>query len=144
MPNTYLSIIGLLVFTFLSVNQGLAVNTTPANKALAVEKLNSDNAKQTRKMRVLELRKQKKSAKIAKKVKKIQSKISSKGVDFKDPVNKWKWFWLFGWGAFIVLIILAGVVGTASFSGFEVIFNSLGLLSFLFGTASLVIWLIKK
>jgi hypothetical protein len=58
-------------------------------------------------------------------------KLFKKAIDLKDPVNKWMWFWIFGWGASIVLLALPGVWILSSLAG-------------LFGTVSLVIWLVKK
>ena len=62
------------------------------------------------------------------------------GIDFQDPVNKWMWFWIFGWGAGLLLSIL----GAATlFSGGGILWI-LSYLCWLFGTVSLVIWLVKK
>ncbi|RMD69394.1 MAG: hypothetical protein D6818_10380 [Bacteroidetes bacterium] len=67
-------------------------------------------------------------------------------IDLQDPVKKWMWFWILGWGAAIVLYILASVlvVGTAG-AGFGVatLLSLLGSICGLFGTVSLVMWLVK-
>jgi hypothetical protein len=93
-----------------------------------------------------------KGSRIAKKMAKLQKRFGNgKAIDLQDPVNKWMWFWIFGWGAGLLLFIIGGVVavgGAASGSGagFGVgaIFSLLGVLCSLFGTVSLVIWLVKK
>jgi hypothetical protein len=57
---------------------------------------------------------------------------------FSDPVDKWFWIWVIGWGAGILITILSGA---GIFSGF------LGILwfsLFIIGSVALVIWLIKK
>jgi hypothetical protein len=77
---------------------------------------------------------------IAKKVAKLQKRFAKDGakVDFQDPVNKWMWFWLFGWG---IGLILQTLFWGGVFSG------GLWALSGLFwlaGTVCLIIWLLKK
>ena len=82
----------------------------------------------------------KKEFKAEKRMAKLQ-KFFKKAIDFKDPVNKWMWFWIFGWGAGIVLSILA--VATVTGGGFGAIWL-LSSLCWLFGSVSLIIWLVKK
>jgi hypothetical protein len=53
-------------------------------------------------------------------------------IDFKDPVDKWLWFWIFGWGLGIVFLFIP-VFGWI-----------LSSLFFLFGSISLIVWLVKK
>ena len=55
----------------------------------------------------------------------------SSPVDFHDPVQKWMWFWIFGWGIGLVLL-------------FVPVLWVLSSLFFLFGTISLIVWLVKK
>ena len=70
--------------------------------------------------------------------------LSKHGVDFQDPVNKWMWFWIFGWAAGLVLSIVAGAtVATGSVGSFGLIWL-LASLAYLFGTISLIVWLVKK
>ena len=68
------------------------------------------------------------------------------GIDLQDPVKKWMWFWILGWGGAVVLYILASVlfVGTGG-AGFGVatLLSLLGSLLGLFGTVSLVMWIVK-
>ena len=70
------------------------------------------------------------SAKIEKKFAKKQAKVGDAGVDFSDPVDKWMWFWIFGWG----LAILLGLVGL----------GTLGWIVGVAGTVALILWLVKK
>lgn len=80
---------------------------------------------------------------ISKKIAKMQKRFAKDGakVDFQDPVNKWMWFWIFGWAAGLLLSIVG--VAAALGGGFG-IFWLLGSLCWLFGTISLIIWLLKK
>ncbi len=68
------------------------------------------------------------------------------GMDLQDPVKKWMWFWILGWGAAIVFYILASVlvVGTGG-AGFGVatLLSLLGSICGLFGTVSLIMWIVK-
>jgi len=85
--------------------------------------------KQAKKMQKLEKR-------IEKRLKKIEAKTDNADVDFEDPVDKWMWFWIFGWGlalaaGFVSIFILPGLFGFIS-ATFAV-----------FGFVSLVIWLVK-
>ena len=75
--------------------------------------------------------------KLEKKMAKKQAKVGDTDVDFEDPVDKWMWFWIFGWGAGLVLSILS----LATLGGF---LGVLGLLAWTFGTVALIIWLVKK
>lgn len=51
-------------------------------------------------------------------------------IDFKDPVNKWMWFWIFGWGIGLIFLFIPGIW-------------IISWLFFLFGTISLIVWIIK-
>ena len=79
----------------------------------------------------------KKAAKLDKKLQKLERKIDKKiakaeaeGVDFQDPVEKWFWFWIFGWGIAIIL----GIIGLGTFA---TIFAVAGFVA-------LVLWLVNK
>ncbi len=70
--------------------------------------------------------------------------LSKSGIDLQDPVNKWMWFWILGWGAGLVLtIIAAATVASGSVGSFGLVYG-LASLAFLFGTISLIVWLVKK
>jgi len=80
---------------------------------------------------------------ITKKIAKMQKRFAKNGgtkVDFQDPVNKWMWFWIFGWAAGLLL----SIIGLAAIGGGFGVFWLLGSLFWLFGTVSLIIWLVKK
>lgn len=101
--------------------------------------------KEAKKLERAQKRTQKKMAKFQKF---MDSKLGQKmmgGMD--DPVDKWFWYWVIGWGAAIVLIIIGSAitVGTLG-AGFGIgsIFFLIGWLAGLFGSVSLIIWLIKK
>jgi hypothetical protein len=70
---------------------------------------------------------------VKKKTIKLVKKIADIG-GIDDPVDKWFWYWIIGWGAAIVL--------SALHSGW--IFGVLSGLAVTFGTVALVIWLIKR
>ena len=81
------------------------------------------------------------------KVQKFVKKLAQLG-GLGDPVDKWFWFWIIGWGAALLLSIIGGVVAvggafTGGF-GFGAILILLGYLAGLFGTVSLIVWLVKK
>lgn len=75
----------------------------------------------------------KKEFKVQKRMAKFEKLFKKAGIDFSDPVDKWMWFWIFGWGAGLVLYLLLPNTLWA-----------LSSLAWLFGTVSLVIWLVKK
>ena len=139
----------LSLLLLISVNQN-AFAIAP-NKALiekkAVEAEKAENAVNLTKK---ELRKQKRAAKKQARMEKWMNKLQKKlaAVDFNDPVKKWMWFWIFGWGAGLLLSIIAGAVATGGvFSGgfgAAYILALLGSLAWIFGTVSLVIWLVKQ
>jgi hypothetical protein len=55
-----------------------------------------------------------------------------------DPVDKWFWVWVLGWGAGILITIISGASIASGFLGI------LWLSLFMIGSIALVIWLIKK
>ena len=67
----------------------------------------------------------------------MAKKMAKNAIDFKDPVNKWLWFAIFGFGAALLLTILVG----STYSGGIAILASL---AWLFGAVAFVIWLVKK
>jgi hypothetical protein len=89
----------------------------------------------------------KKEFKAQKRMAKLEKFLKKAGVDFKDPVNKWMWFWIFGWGIALLVNIIAAVAvtgGAFGAGGLWILLGTIALLAGLFGTVSLVIWLVKK
>lgn len=136
---------------------GPSVNTEDnAEGLISVQDLVADKATFTKTLSKKELRKHKrelrKQARMEKRIAKFQEKLekrmAKKPVDFRDPVDKWFWFWIFGWGAAIILSVIGAAiaVGGAFTGGFGVgaFLLILGWLAGLFGTISLIIWLVKK
>lgn len=115
----------LIVFSLIlgSIPSYAMIESTTASSDITIVE------KQTKELKK-EMKAQKKMAKLAKFLKKS-------GVTFSDPVEKWFWFWIFGWGAGLLLSILiwTALPGSLWF---------LSSLAWLFGTVSLVIWLVKK
>jgi len=77
----------------------------------------------------------------AKKAAKIEKKLAKRfgngeKVDFNDPVDKWMWFWIFGWAAGFLLYSFGWFVAAP--------FWYLGYLCMLAGTVCLIVWLLKK
>jgi Flp pilus assembly protein TadB len=85
----------------------------------------------------------KKEFKMQKRLSKFEKFFKKAGIDLQDPVNKWLWFAIFGWGAAVVLWIISAAVVTTTLTGFG-IWALLGTLCSLFGTVAFVIWLVKK
>lgn len=82
---------------------------------------------------------------VNKKMAKSQNKALG-GLD--DPVDKFFWYWLIGWGAGLILTIIASAiaVGGAFSGGFGVawVLFLLGWLAWIGGTVCGIIWLVKK
>ena len=122
-------------------------NTLPGNGMalpvanVASHTLTKAEAKLIQKAEKKQVRTQKRIAVVQKFLAKNMAK---KAVDFKDPVNKWLWFGVFGWGAGLLLwIIAAAVVTGGGFLGGGFL-GLLASLAWLFGTVAFVIWLVKK
>lgn len=72
----------------------------------------------------------------------MQTKMGQKLLGgLSDPVDKFFWFWIIGWGAGIVLTVIASA---ALLSGGFSILWLLAYLAWLAGSISLIIWLVKK
>lgn len=96
-----------------------------------------------------EIRKQRRIAKRQQRLSKFMNKLKAKmpEIDLNDPVKKWMWFWIFGWGAWFLLSIIAwaavsGGIYSGTF-GFGAVLFTLGWLAGLAGTVALIIWLVK-
>ena len=88
----------------------------------------------------------KKKAKMQKRLEKLNKKMEkweAKGQKGDDE-QKWMRFWLIGWGLGLILTILAPIVGVGGGLGAGAILLTLGGIAWLFGTISLIIWIIKK
>lgn len=90
----------------------------------------------------------KKQERLQKRMAKIDKKIAKKmenaeDIDFSDPTEKWMWFWIFGWALAIILPII-GIALVSTGGSLTILFTLLAAICGVFGTASLVIWLIKK
>ena len=139
----FLTLLSALVLLVSVQNASAVVYVQPADAAVAAEATEMDKA--TKK----ELKRQ---ARLEKRIAKFEKKLAKKGmtmedVDFSDPVQKWLWFALFGWGAGVVLSILAYVfVFSLTTTGFGLagIFWLLASLCYAFGSISFIVWLIKK
>lgn len=139
------------VLAALFVHAGFAINTvnnTVAGNGVALpielasgHGMTRTEAKAIQKAEKKQVRTQKRIAMVQKYLAKNMAK---KAIDFKDPVNKWLWFGVFGWGAGLVLWILAAAVTTGGgFLGGGFL-GLLASLAWLFGTVAFVIWLVKK
>lgn len=133
------------VLTISMISQsGYAVNTVknlvPGNgieQQISLVKSNALSKAEAKSIQKLERKEFKAQKRLAMVQRFMAKKMAHKAIDFQDPVNKWLWFGVFGWGAGLLLWIIAGSV----FSG------GIGLLAslcWLFGTVAFVIWLVKK
>lgn len=129
---------------------GPSVNTEDnAEGLVSIQDLAADKASDTKTLSKKELRKQKRELRKQKRMEKrftkfqerLEKRMEKKDFDFSDPVDKWMWFWILGWGAGLLLSILAAA--TLFGGGFAILWL-LATLAWLFGTVSLVIWLVKK
>ena len=112
-----------------------AVNTAATFNGETVESIATEDGS------YLSKKATKKQARLEKRIAKMQKKAAAQDIDFQDDTQKWMWFWIFGWILAVILpvvgLLVAGVGGGA-------IFSIIGGLLGLFGTVSLVIWLVKK
>jgi hypothetical protein len=82
--------------------------------------------------------------KINQKINKFEQKVQKKALkvlqkmapNFSDPVEKFFWGWIFGWGLGLILIM-------TSFFGIPFVWR-LGSILMLLGSVCLIIWFIKK
>ena len=123
-----------------------AINTEDhATGLVTMDELASDKVLTVQEMKFLK-KEEKKQARMERRIERVEKFMNSKmgqrllgGLD--DPVDKWFWYWIIGWGAAIVFSILAAAIFTTTGFG---IFGVLSLLFGLAGTISLVIWLVQK
>ncbi len=87
----------------------------------------------------------KKQLRVQRRLLKLQHLLTSeKGMSMMggldDSVDKFFWFWLIGWGAGFLMILIGSAIVTGGFG----ILSILGVLFALGGTLSLIAWLVKK
>ncbi|MEM1218657.1 MAG: hypothetical protein AAGH79_07085 [Bacteroidota bacterium] len=140
----FLTLLSALVLLVSVQNASAVVYVQPADAAVAAEATEMDKATK---------KEMKRQARLEKRIAKFEKKLAKKGmtmedVDFSDPVQKWLWFALFGWGAGIVLSILATILFASLLTtggfGLGAVFWLLASLCYAFGSISFIVWLIKK
>jgi len=134
---------------------GNAVNTedNPAGivqvKDLMADKAMAKTDKQLLKTEKQQYRAEKRMAWFSKVINKKMAKTKHKSLGgLNDPVDKWFWYWIIGWGAGILLSIIAAAAftGGAFSGGFGAawVLWLLAWLAWLGGTVCGIIWLINK
>lgn len=143
------SLLFLLALAFMMPSISIAapaINTEDRTTGLVtMDELAVEKVLTAQEMKFLQ-KEEKKQAKLERRIARVEKFMNSKmgqrllgGLD--DPVDKWFWYWIIGWGAAIVFSILAAAILTTTSFG---IFGVLSLLFGLFGTISLVVWLVQK
>lgn len=127
----------------------VAMEDAYSSKALTKQELRQQK-KQDRKLLRAEkkqYRMEKRAAWVMKVMERKMAKSKKDIGSIDDPVDKWFWYWLIGWGAALLISILfwslAGS-GAGFYSGTWLIFGLLSTLLWIGGTVSLIIWLINK
>ena len=139
--------LSLVLLVQLSLATNTVANLVPGNGV--EKKISMVNSKALTKAEAKEIQKiERKQVRTQKRIGMVQKfmtkKMAKNAVDFQDPVNKWLWFGVFGWGAGLLLwIIAAAVVTGGGFLGGGFL-GLLASLCWLFGTVAFVIWLVKK
>ena len=137
--------ISLFLFLLFAIGSMAVVPPTESEKAneTKTEILSKKEIKK-------QARQEKRMERHQKRMAKIQEWLNNKGldIDLQDPVEKWMWFWIFSWGAGLILGIIAaasitGGIYSGSF-GIAALLGTIGWLCWLAGLAFLVIWLVKK
>jgi len=136
---TLLTLVLCLVFT----QSALAVVTPTKTADVKTEVVEKEmTKKETR-----ELKKQaRKMERMQKRMAKFEKKMEKRQARGGDDTKKWMKFWLLGWGAGLLLYIIAVAAIGSGGTGFG-LFGALtliGSLAWLFGSVSLIIWLVKK
>ena len=122
------------------------INTEDNTAGLVtMDEMVADKTLTAQELKVLQ-KEEKKQIRMERRMERVEKFMSSKlgqkllgGLD--DPVDKWFWFWIIGWGAGIVLTIIASA---ALASGTFGVLWLLAYLAWLAGSVSLIIWLVKK
>src|SRR5687768_10015647 len=122
-----------------------AINTEDRVAGLvSMDELTTDKTLTAQEIKILQ-KAEKQQVRMERRMARIEKFMSTKmgqkllgGLD--DPVDKWFWFWIIGWGAAIVFSILAAASSAGGFG----ILGALSLLFGLGGTVALIVWLVQK
>lgn len=136
-----------LGFLLPTISMGSPTINTEDNVAglVSMDEMVADKTFTAQELKILQ-KEEKQQLRMERRMARVEKFMSSKlgqkllgGLD--DPVDKWFWFWVIGWGAGIVLTVIAGA--TLSAGSFGVLW-ALAYLAWLAGSVSLIIWLVKK
>ena len=136
-----------LILALPTLSSASPVINTEDNPAglVTMDEMVADKTLTAQELKVLK-KEEKKQIRMERRMARVEKFMSSKkgqkllgGLD--DPVDKWFWFWIIGWGAGIVLTIIAAAALTSGTFG---ILWLLAYLAWLAGSVSLIIWLVKK
>lgn len=84
-------------------------------------------------------RQEKKVNRVEKRLQRLEKMITKRGAPgLSDPDNRYFWYWIGGWGAGLLLTLLAG--GAITSGGLAILWFTL----FVGGAISLVLWLVKR
>ena len=118
---------------------------------VTIEELITQTKIAQQKVEVTQLSKKekKKYNRVNRKLSKLEHKLQKRkkkrksAIDLRDPVEKWKWYWILGWGAAIALVVTAAVLGLVTTGVLYRLLIITASLAGIFGTISLVMWLIR-
>lgn len=136
----------LFFLVFMSVafiGPNLLAGPSPSDAKVEVEESTDSPLNQ-------KLKEQKESPGFLKKLERLQRKLEKKAAKAKEEDNTKTWFalWLGAWGVGLLMVIAGYVIVALTYSaGVAVIGSLLALLGWLvglFGTASMIVWLVKK
>lgn len=116
---------------------------TPVKEDVKAEVVEKEmTKKESREMK----KQERKAERLEKRMAKFEKKMEKRSARGRDDTSKWMKFWLIGWGLALVLPYIAiALVGTTAGSfGFAGVLLLLSGLAFIFGTVSLIVWLLKK
>lgn len=134
---TLLTLVLCLVFT----QSAMAVKTPAKSADVKTEVVEKEMTKKESR----ELKKQERKAeRLQKRIAKFQKKMEKRKARGGDDTKKWMKFWLLGWGLGLLLPIVGLLIGTSGGFGIAGVLILLGSLAWLFGTISLIVWLVKK
>lgn len=140
-----LSLFAMIAFLLVVAVPGWAIQPV-GNTAMAVHAASKKEAHMAKQMERAQKRMERMMARVERIVARKGTAPAQGGIDLQDPVKKWMWFWILGWGGALVLhiisrVVLVGTYGTGF--GIAALLGLLGSLLGLFGTVSLVMWIIK-